>query len=77
MHHAVVNVPVAVAAAMLYALLVASHLASGIGRLLALTPVLALLLNIPFAIPCFTAPAAPRPSSSSGWGRGYLDRVLS
>uniref|UniRef100_J3LCI8 Wax synthase domain-containing protein n=2 Tax=Oryza brachyantha TaxID=4533 RepID=J3LCI8_ORYBR len=40
---------------MLYARLVAAHLAPGIGRLLAFTPVLALLLVLPFAIPLYGA----------------------
>ncbi|KAF0935090.1 hypothetical protein E2562_030333 [Oryza meyeriana var. granulata] len=55
MHHAVVIVPVAAAAALLYSRLVASNLGPGIGRLLALSPVLALLLKLPFAIPLYGA----------------------
>jgi hypothetical protein len=52
MHHSVVTtVPVAVAAALLYARLAASSTRPGLCRLFALTPVLALLLVLPFLVP--------------------------
>uniref|UniRef100_A0A0D9VFN2 Wax synthase domain-containing protein n=1 Tax=Leersia perrieri TaxID=77586 RepID=A0A0D9VFN2_9ORYZ len=52
---AVITVPVAVAASMHYARLVATHIRPGFGRLLALTPVLALLVKLPLTIPLYSA----------------------
>lgn len=52
-HHSVVTVPLAAALAMLYARLVATFVGPGLGRLLFLTPVLALLLVLPLAAPLY------------------------
>ncbi|KAJ1260148.1 hypothetical protein BS78_10G210300 [Paspalum vaginatum] len=51
MHHSARTVPLAVTAAMLYARFAAASTCPGLRRLLALTPVLALLTVLPFFVP--------------------------
>ncbi|EER90132.1 hypothetical protein BDA96_10G274500 [Sorghum bicolor] len=53
-HHSVTTVPAAVTAAMLYARFAASSTRPGLLRLFALTPVLALLLILPFLIQLYS-----------------------
>ncbi|GJM84938.1 hypothetical protein PR202_ga00654 [Eleusine coracana subsp. coracana] len=56
MHHSLVTVPAATAAAMLYArAAAAASVRPGPRRLLALAPALALLLALPFSIPLYSA----------------------
>ncbi|CAN6200944.1 unnamed protein product [Urochloa humidicola] len=55
MHHSAATVPLAVTAGMLYARAAAASVRPGPRRLLALAPVLALLLALPFSIPLYTA----------------------
>ncbi|CAL5048986.1 unnamed protein product [Urochloa decumbens] len=55
MHHSVATVPLAVTAGMLYARFAAASVRPGPRRLLALTPVLALLVALPFSIPLYSA----------------------
>ncbi|RLM56233.1 putative long-chain-alcohol O-fatty-acyltransferase 4 [Panicum miliaceum] len=55
MHHSVATVPLAVTAGMLYARAAAASTRPGPGRLFAFTPVLALLLVLPFSVPLYGA----------------------
>ena len=55
MHHSVATVPLAVTAGMLYARAAAASIRPGPCRLFAFTPVLALLLVLPFSIPLYGA----------------------
>ncbi|TVU30167.1 hypothetical protein EJB05_21776, partial [Eragrostis curvula] len=58
MHHSLVTVPAAAAAAMLYARLAAASVRPGPWRLLTLSSVLALLLVLPLAVPLYSARGA-------------------
>ncbi|CAL5039680.1 unnamed protein product [Urochloa decumbens] len=55
MHYSAATVPLAVTAGMLYARFAAASVRPGPRRLLALTPVLALLVALPFSIPLYSA----------------------
>ncbi|RLN12430.1 putative long-chain-alcohol O-fatty-acyltransferase 4 [Panicum miliaceum] len=55
MHHSVATVPLAVTAGMLYARAAAASIRPGPCRLFAFTPVLALLLVLPFSVPLYGA----------------------
>ncbi|WVZ79168.1 hypothetical protein U9M48_026779 [Paspalum notatum var. saurae] len=54
MHHSVATVPIAATAAMLYARIAAASTCPGLRRLLALTPVLALLTVLPVFVTLYT-----------------------
>ncbi|CAN6163273.1 unnamed protein product [Urochloa humidicola] len=55
MHHSAATVPLAAAGGMLYARFAAAFTRPGPRRLLALAPVLALLLALPFSVPLYSA----------------------
>ncbi|TKW22076.1 hypothetical protein SEVIR_4G205100v4 [Setaria viridis] len=55
MHHSVATVPLAVTAGMLYARAAAASTRPGPRRLIALVPVLALLVALPFSVPLYSA----------------------